>query len=159
MSTPGGGLATASTALTALQGLGTAFGVVAAIGASEAKSRELEAKAANEQFLARDEFIEGQREQARLKKDLALTLQRQTVALAAGGVDLSSASAQEIQRQTIDDSERELGVVAGDTLRSRLVRNRNARNLRASARSGRTLGGLAAVPKIATFAAKAVNRG
>lgn len=149
----------ASTALTAISGVSTAFGVIAAIGDGQRKETELKAQAAEQEFLATEEFIRGQEEEAELKKQLALTLQRQRVSLASGGVDLSSPSAIELEKQVTADAERQLDISGNRALLANLARRRNARNLRIGARTQVGDAVLGQVGNIGKFATGVIERG
>lgn len=147
-----------STALTIIQGVGTAFSALATIGAASASASQLEAAAKEEKFRARDEFIEGEREAAKLRKELALTIGRQKVAFAAGGVDLSSQGVGVAREQAIDDAENELGLAHNTAMRRGLARRRQARGYLARAGSTMVQGFLGAGEQVADFAMDAYAR-
>lgn len=127
-----GGVA-GSSVLTAVQGAGTAFSALASIGAGIAKSQDLRAEAHMEQLRARDEFIAGEEQAAKLKTELAATIAKQAVAFAAGGVDLGAYSVDRAKAQAIDDAERELATSRGNSLTAGLVRRSEARSRLAQA--------------------------
>lgn len=151
--------ATSSTLLTVLQGVGTAFTALATMGAASASASEMKAAAQEEEFRSRDEFIRGEQETARLSKELALTLGRQKVAFAAGGVDLGSQAVGVARENAIDDAERELSFARNDAWRAGLARRRTAVNLRRRANSTMTAGYLSAGGEVAKFGAEAFDRG
>lgn len=125
----------ASTGLSILQGIGSAFSALSAIGAGMTKSEELQGQAKYADFQARDEQIKGEQEAARLQKEMALTVQKQRVTFAAGGVSLSSVSVEEARKQTTTDAERELGMAENSALRAALARRRQAELLRDQAKA------------------------
>ena len=150
---------TASTGFAVLQGVGTVFGALATIGEARARSNELKAAAAEQDFRSRDEFILGQEKQADLKRQLALTVQRQSVAFASGGVSLASSSVEQARQDAIDDAERELGKASDDALRATFARKRQARNLRVSVRNVLSTGFAGAAVPVLKFAGSVARRG
>ena len=130
----GAATATASgMGLTILQGVGSVFTALATIGQGKAKADELKAAAKEEEFKATDEKIKGEQQSAQLEKHLALTLQRQKVAFAAGGVDLSSQAVEAAQTQAQNEAERQLGYVFTDSYQAMLARRRQAQNYKIAA--------------------------
>ncbi|MGE0212291.1 MAG: hypothetical protein AB7S41_11400 [Parvibaculaceae bacterium] len=154
-----GTAAAGSTALTILQGVGTAFSALSLIGAGRSERARYEGEAAEARLKGREEYIAGVEESAKLKRELAYTLSEQKVQFAAAGVDLGSVSVSTARSQAIADAERELGYAQNDALRANLARQRQARNLKALGRSAETQGWLGAGQKIANFAAEAYERG
>lgn len=100
---------TTSTLLTTAQLLGTAFTAMSAIGGGRAANAAAKTEAAYEAFQSKDEQIKADLDASEIKKKLALSLQRNRVAAAAGGVDLGSISVQQAQKQVAKDAETELG--------------------------------------------------
>jgi hypothetical protein len=99
-----------STLLTGAQVLGTAFTALSTIGAGVAAKNESKSQAMYEDFQAKDTRIKADLDASEISKTLALTLQRNQVAAAAGGVDLGSQSVQRAQAQVTQDAERSLGM-------------------------------------------------
>lgn len=126
-----------STALSVLQGGLTVVGVLGGLASAGATASQLEDEAAYERLRAGDAQIEGEREAARLNRELLATVSNQTVAYAAGGVDLGSGSVQAARRRASKDAERELAVAENDALRASLAHQHNARTLSRRARSVR----------------------
>lgn len=139
----GGGAAAATTAgavggavggasgLSALSGLGTVFSAVATIGSGIAANNAAKAEAAQQEFAAKDEFIEGKETSAALRLELARTVANQSVAFAAGGVDLGSVSVEQAARQATADAEKELSIGSNQALSRSMARRRAAANARA----------------------------
>lgn len=149
----------ASTALTALAGIGTAFSALATIRTSRMEASALEAQAGQEALRERDEFIAGREQEAALRRELAATVGRQAVAFAAGGVDLSSQSFQRARADAVDEAEREIGFTRTDALRRAADRRQQARVLRARASATRSAGPLTAAGQIGNFALSVARRG
>ena len=131
----GGGAAaatatTGSSLLMAGSMIGTAFSALATIGAGVAASNQAKSEAAYADFKATDERIKGDQAAADLKKQMALTIARNKVALAAGGVDLGSVSAVDAQTQVAHDAEMALGVSNNNAWRQSLADQAEARRLR-----------------------------
>jgi hypothetical protein len=127
--------ATGGSFLSIASTIGTAFTALSTIGAGVAAANETKAAAKYAEFKATDERIKGDQEAARLKKTLALTVQRNRVAMASGGVDLSSASQGQIEKQVAMDAERELGMSYVNAQSAALAGNAEARRLRKKASS------------------------
>ncbi|MER8380712.1 hypothetical protein [Mesorhizobium sp. M1399] len=116
-----------STALTLMQGAGTVFSALTAIGSGAAAQAQGESEALQQKFAAKDEFIQGRETSAALKAELAKTLGNQAVAFAGGGVDLGSVSVGVAKRQATKDAETELSINANEMLSRSLARQRAAR--------------------------------
>jgi len=149
----------ASSGLTLLQGLATTVGVISQIGAGIAQGNELKAQAMEQQFQSREEFIRGKETDAALKLELAKTIGNQTVAFAAGGVDLGSVSAVKAKAQATQDAERELSINSAESLSRSLARKRAAANLRAKASSAVMQGVLGGLETGIDFGINVANRG
>lgn len=145
--------------LTLLQGIGTIFSAITTIAAGSAQAAELKAQAKQEELKSREEFAAGEEQSAKLKKELALTVQRQQVAFAAGGVDLGSATVDQIRTQTVADAERELGFARGDANRSRLALLTGAENLRRKASMVKSASFLSAFNTALDFGTEVFARG
>lgn len=130
----------ASSGLSLLSGIGTAFAAISQIGAGISRSNELKAQAAQQEFAAKDEYIAGKETSAALKLELAKTIGNQRVAFAAGGVDLGSVSVDVAKRQASSDAEKELAIGSNEALSRNLARRRAARNLRSQASGAITQG-------------------
>lgn len=154
-----GAAAASSSVLGVLGGIGTAFAALSTIGAGVAQSNRLKAEAKEETFKARDEYIAGVEQSARLKRELARTLQAQSVQFAAGGADLGSVSAGQARGQAVADAERELGFAANDALRASLARRRRAANLRGAASNAIRMSLFEAGGQLAQFGAGLAERG
>lgn len=154
------GAATASSSvLSVLQGIGTAFAALSTIGAGVAQSNQLKAQAQEEKFKSRDEYVAGVEQSARLKRELARTLQAQSVQFAAGGAQLGSVSAGEARGQVVADAERELGFASNDALRASLARRRRSTNLRGAASAAIRTSLFEAGGQLAQFGAGLAERG
>jgi len=116
--------------LGSLSGIASTIGVLSTIGTGVAGLAAGQAEAAQQQFASRDEYISGKETTAALKNELAKTIADQSVAFAAGGVDLGSVSVQEAKRQATADAEREIGIASNDALARSMARQRAARNAR-----------------------------
>jgi hypothetical protein len=125
----GGGLAS-------LSGLATTFSVVGALGSGLATLGAANAQAKEHEFASRDEFITGKETSAALKLELARTLADQSVAFAAGGVNLGSVSVGTAKKQAIHDAEKEIDVASNEALARSLAQKRAARQARASGKWG-----------------------
>lgn len=132
----GAGAAAAGGGLSSLSGLATAFSVVSTIGTGVAGLAAGNAAAKEHEFASRDEFISGRETTAALKLELARTIADQSVAFAAGGVNLGSVSVGQAKKQAIADAERELDVASNEALARSLAHKRAARNARAKGRFG-----------------------
>ncbi|MGE4340272.1 MAG: hypothetical protein AB7E55_30615 [Pigmentiphaga sp.] len=133
-----GGAAAAGAGITgigALQTGATLLSVVAGIGSGVAANNAAKAEAEEIKFQDREEFIQGKETSTALKEELMRTVSDQTVAFAAGGVDLSSVSAQTARRQAVDDAEKELSINSNQRLQRSLARRRQAANVRARGRA------------------------
>lgn len=148
-----------SSALTILQGGLTLAGALGSIAAGGAQAEALRGEAGAERLAANDAMIRGQEEAARLKRDLLDTVSRQSVAYAAGGVELSSGSVQTARRRASEDAERELGFARNDALRASLSHRHNARMLDRRARSARYASLSRGLGQIGGFAMQAAQRG
>ena len=124
-----------ASALSALQLAGGVFSAIATIGSGVAANEQGKAAAAEHEFQAREEFIEGKETSAALRAELAKTIGNQAVAFAAGGVNLGSFSVQQAKTQAVDDAERELTLTSNQALAASMARKRAARNARAQGRS------------------------
>jgi hypothetical protein len=148
-----------SLGMTLLQGVGTAFTALSAISAGKAQADQLKVQAQEEKFKAQDEKIKGEQNAAKLNKELALTLQRQQVAFAAAGVDLSSQAVEASAAQATKDAERELDYNVYDTIRTSQAHFRQARNLRISAKNAVAQGYMNAFGEIVGFGQDVLARG
>lgn len=148
-----------STALTVLQGGLTLAGALGGIAAGGAQANQLAGQAAQEKIAARDAEIRGQEESARLKRELLDTVSSQSVAYAAGGVDLGSGSVRRARDLASKDAERELGFVQNDALRASLSHKHNARMLTRQGRAVRYGSVFKGLADMGQFAIGAAQRG
>lgn len=124
-----------STLLTTAQILGTTFTALSAIGGGIAANTAAKGEAAMENFKAKDAQIDADLQASEIKKKLAITLQRNKVAAAAGGVDLGSISVTQAQAQVSKDAEDQLGMVSLNKQRSMLA---SASRVRSILQAGKT---------------------
>lgn len=124
-----------STLLSTAQILGTTFTALSAIGGGLAANAAAKGEAAYEDFKSKDAQIEADLQASEIKKKLAITLQRNKVAAAAGGVDLGSVSVAQAQVQVAKDAEDQLGMVSLNKQRSMLA---GAARKRSILQSGKT---------------------
>ena len=122
--------AAGASALSGAQILGTAITALSTIGGGIAAASEAKAAAQYEEFKAKDERIKGDVAAANIRKQLALTMHRNKVAMAAGGFDLGSGTAVAVKKQVAHDAERELGFSQNNAARASLARMAEARRLR-----------------------------
>lgn len=123
-----GAAATAgSGALTLLQGAGSVFSALTTIGSGAAAAAQGESEKMQQDFAAKDEFIQGRETSAALKAELAKTISNQAVAFAAGGVNLGSVSVDAAKAQATKDAEGELSINANTSLIRELQRKRAGR--------------------------------
>jgi hypothetical protein len=155
----GAAVAGTSSALTLLQGIGSAFAAISQIGGGIAKSRELKVQAEQQSFEAKNEYIAGKETSGALKLELAKTIGNQAVAFAAGGVDLSSVSAQSAKAQAIKDAETELSIGSNEALSRSLARRRAAANLRSQSGAAIGQGIMGAVQTGVNFGIDQMQRG
>lgn len=121
------GAATGSGALTLLQGAGSVFSAIATIGSGAAAAAQGESEKLQQDFAAKDEFIQGRETSAALKAELAKTISNQAVAFAAGGVNLGSVSVGTAKAQATKDAESELSINSNTALTRELQRKRAGR--------------------------------
>jgi hypothetical protein len=150
---------TASTLLTTAQLLGTAFTAVSTLGAGMAANVQAKSDARMEAFQAKDAKIQADLDASEIQKKLALTLQRNKVAAAAGGVDLGSISVKQAQNQVAKDAENELGMVSLNTQRSMLASSSRVRSMLQAGRTRLATSLLEAGGVVADGAAKVFARG
>lgn len=129
------GATVGSSLLTTAQVLGSAFTAVSTIGAGFAANNQAKDAAAYEDFQAKDKKIKGDLEAAEIRKTLALTMQKNKVAMAAGGVDLGSITATEVKAQVAKDAETQLGMSHLNTQREVLAHAAEKRRLKVAGRS------------------------
>jgi hypothetical protein len=139
------GAATAGVAATSgmsiLSGIGTAFSALASIAQGSAAASAAKAQAKQEELQASAAYTSGVEAQAKLKKQLALTLDRQAVTFAASGVDLSSGSVERAKTMAVADAEHELEVSSNSALRQGQAHLAQARVYRQQARNA-MMGGI-----------------
>jgi hypothetical protein len=121
------GASVGSSALTFLQGVGSVFGALTTIGSGAAAAVEGQNEKAQQDFAAKDEYIQGQQTSAALKAELAKTISNQAVAFAAGGVNLGSVSVGEARKQATSDAESQLSLAGNQALLRELQRKRAGR--------------------------------
>jgi hypothetical protein len=148
-----------SSFLTAASLIGTAFTALSTIGTGFMASAEAKSDAKYAAFQATDEKIAGEFRAAELRKQLALTQQRNKVAFASGGVDLGSVSVKAAQDQVAKDAEAELGMSNSNALRASLAKRTEARRLRSRASNALLTAGLSAGGTAITGAMDAYERG
>lgn len=111
--------------------IGTAFTALSTLASGAAASAQAEGEAKYAEFQSNNERIKGDLQAAELKKQMALTIQRNKVAFAAGGADLGSVSAVEAKNQVTHDAEIQLGINDSNSLMASLAKQSEARRLRA----------------------------
>lgn len=148
-----------SGALTLLQGAGTVFGALSTLGSGAAAAAAGEAEKKEQNFEAKNEYIQGRETSAALKAELARTVSNQAVAFAAGGVDLGSVSVGTAKDQAQKDAERELSSAANDALTRSLQRRRAGRVAAARGRAAATASLFEAGGQIASFGVDVAKRG
>jgi hypothetical protein len=148
-----------STLLSTAQILGTAFTALSTIGGGMAANTAAKGEAAYEKFKTKDAQIQADLDAAEIKKKLAITLQRNKVAAAAGGVDLGSVSLEVAQNQVAKDAENELGMVSINKQREMLSGAARARSILAAGRTRLATALLDAGGIAADGAFKVLNRG
>lgn len=157
--TAAAGASIGSTALTVLQGAGSVFSALTAIGSGAAAQAQGESEALQQKFAAKDEFIQGRETSAALKAELARTISNQAVSFAAGGVNLGSVSVGTARAQATKDAETELSINANETLSRSLQRQRAARMAAAQGRAAGIGGLFSAGAGLAKFGMDVVGRG
>lgn len=154
------GAATAgSGALTLLQGAGTVFSALTTIGSGAAAAVQGQSEQMQQDFAAKDEFIQGRETSAALKSELAKTIGNQAVAFAAGGVDLGSVSVGTAKAQATKDAESELSISSNEALIREMQRRRAGRMAAAQGNAAFTGSLFAAGGKLANFGADLAERG
>ena len=141
----------AASGMSILSGIGTAFSALASIAQGSAAASVAKAQARQEELQASAAYTSGVEAQAKLKKQLALTLDRQAVTFAASGVDLSSGSVERARTMAVADAEHELEVASNSALRQGQAHLAQARVYRQQARNAmmggvfNAVGGLAGI--------------
>jgi hypothetical protein len=157
--TAAAGATAGSTALTVLQGAGTVFSALATIGSGAMANAAGQAEQMQQNFEAKEEYIQGKETSAALKQELAATVSNQAVAFAAGGVDLGSVSVQAAKRQAVDDAEDQLGIASNQALSRSLARRRAGRVAAARGKAAMTGSLFEAGTQIAKFGMDVYERG
>lgn len=154
-----GAASVGSGALTLLQGAGTVFSALTTIGSGAAAAVQGESEKLQQDFAAKDEFIQGRETSAALKSELAKTIGNQAVAFAAGGVDLGSVSVGTAKAQATKDAESELSINSNTALIREMQRRRAGRMAQMQGNAAFTGSLFAAGGKLASYGADVMERG
>uniref|UniRef100_UPI003BAB5BD4 hypothetical protein n=1 Tax=Stappia sp. TaxID=1870903 RepID=UPI003BAB5BD4 len=158
----GGGAATAgagSTALSALQGFGTAFAILGQLGAAGSAARQSEQMAMEADLQAGQARVDGQQKATRMQQELLRVLGENQVATAAAGIDISTGIGLQANAEAKKRAASELSISRDDAdMRSALYRLK-ASGLRSRASSQRTGGLLGAMGTGLNYAIDLAARG
>lgn len=149
-----GGAAAASggiSALTVAAGALTAFTAFTQLSAGRADAYELERRAQEERMIDMTEQTQARRDITALNREFLYVAGQQKVAFANSGFDLGSGSVGASRRQSLEETDRQIGDRAAQmSLQSRL-RDGRANGLRGQAKQRRKAGLFGAIGNIGSF--------
>ena len=149
----------ASTALTVLQGVSAAVGVLGQIGAANSAARASEDAAIQADLQAGQEKVDATNQQTQMKRELMRVLGENEVATASAGIDISAGIGQQANAATKREANTNISVSRNDQeFRSALYRLRSS-GLRRKADSQRQAGLLNAFGTAADYGISLFERG